>query len=318
MKNYTVSVCMTTYGHEKFIQKAIEGVLMQKCDFDVELIVANDCSPDNTDIIINEIIKTHKKAYWINYIKHEKNIGMMPNFMYTLQQSNAKYIAICEGDDYWTDPLKLQKQVDFLEANSEYVLCFTNTKIKTKTSLVDNNLIVPKNYENIETLANEGNYIHTPTVVFKNIIKEFPSQIKHSPIGDYFIYMLLAEHGKIHFIDEYTTVYRKLVGTFSSLEDNIQYQKMTTCRALLYDYFNDKNNTKIAEILKNKIVQYFRDTDKIFTVNEIKTITKNDNLTLAIYEYFYIYCKQKDFIRSISSMDLVKIFIHRLLKKNKD
>jgi glycosyltransferase involved in cell wall biosynthesis len=308
---------MITYGHEKFIQKAIEGVLMQKCNFDVELIVANDCSPDNTDIIINEIINTHKKAYWINYIKHEKNIGMMPNFMYTLQQSNAKYIAICEGDDYWTDPYKLQKQVDFLEANSEYVLCFTNTKIKTNTSLVDNNLIVPKNYENIETLAYIGNYIHTPTVVFKNIIQEFPNQFNNSPIGDYFIYMLLTEKGKIYFIDEYTTVYRKHVGTFSSLDNNVQYQKMTTCRAILYDYFNTKNNTKIAKILKNKIVQYFRDTDKIFTVNEIKNITKNDDLTLAIYEYFYIFCKQKNFIKSISSMDLVKIFIQRLLKKIK-
>ena len=251
------------------------------------------------------------------YDSKRQKKGRLYNFANIIENCLGKYIALIDGDDYRTDPYKLQKQVDFLEANSEYVLCFTNTKIKTKTSLIDNNLIVPKNYEILETLAYVGNYIHTPTVVFKNIIKEFPSQFNNSPIGDYFIYMLLAEKGKIYFIDEYTTVYRKHVGTFSSLDDNVQYQKMTTCRAQLYDYFNDKNNTKIAEILKNKIVQYFRDTDKIFTVNEIKTITKNDNLTLAIYEYFYIFCKQKDFIRSISSTDLVKIFIHRLLKKNK-
>lgn len=115
-----VSVCMITYGHEMFIRQAIEGVLMQQCAFEVEFIISNDCSPDGTDDVIKNTINAHPNGSWVNYIKHKKNLGMMPNFLDTLQNARGKYVALCEGDDYWTDPLKLQKQVDFLELNPNY------------------------------------------------------------------------------------------------------------------------------------------------------------------------------------------------------
>ena len=319
-----LSICIQTYNQVKFIKECLDGILMQQTNFDFEILLGEDASIDGTREICMEYAKRHPDKIRLFLHNRENNISISGsptgrfNFLYNLYSTKGKYIALCEGDDYWTDPLKLQKQVDFLEANPEYVICFTDTKIQIGGSLINNNLIVPKNYEAIETLASVGNYIHTPTVVFKNIVKEFPSQLYLSPIGDYFIYMLLAEKGKIHFINEYTTVYRKNVGTFSSLEDNIQYQKMTTCRAQLYDYFNNKNNIIITETLKSKVIQYFRDTDKIFNLNEIRIITKNEELTLAVLEYFYLYSKQKQYLNSISSWDLVKIFIQRLLKKNKD
>ncbi|MDO9260985.1 MAG: glycosyltransferase, partial [Flavobacteriaceae bacterium] len=109
----TVSVCMITYNHENYIQQAIEGVLMQTCNFEVELIIANDCATDKTDEVIQEIIKNHPNSSWIKYTNHSQNKGMMPNFIWAMQQCKGKYIALCEGDDYWTDPLKLQKQVEF-------------------------------------------------------------------------------------------------------------------------------------------------------------------------------------------------------------
>ena len=108
-----LSVIMITYGHENFIEQAIKGVLIQECNFDFELIIANDCSPDNTDIIIKDIIANDPRAGKIKYVRHNNNIGMMPNFIYALQSAKGKYIALCEGDDYWTLPSKLQKQVDF-------------------------------------------------------------------------------------------------------------------------------------------------------------------------------------------------------------
>ena len=125
-----VSVCMITYGHEKFIREAIEGVLIQECDFEVEIILANDCSPDQTEVVIQDILSTHSKASWIKYIKHDQNIGMMPNFIFALSQCSGDYIALCEGDDYWIDPFKLQKQVDFLEENNEFSICWTKYLIK--------------------------------------------------------------------------------------------------------------------------------------------------------------------------------------------
>ncbi len=124
-----VSICMITYGHENYIREAIEGVLMQQCNFDLELIIANDFSPDNTDDIIQRIINDDPRASIIKYIKHDKNIGMMPNFVYALQQCKGKYIALCEGDDYWIDEYKLKKQVDILDADMSLVACYHNSKL---------------------------------------------------------------------------------------------------------------------------------------------------------------------------------------------
>src|SRR5690606_34101688 len=124
-----ISVCMITYNHEAYIKQAIEGILMQQTNFDVELIIADDCSTDRTETIIRELIENHSENFKIKYYRHDINIGMMPNFIFSLKKCTGKYIALCEGDDYWTDPLKLQKQVDFLEGNPEYGICFHNVRI---------------------------------------------------------------------------------------------------------------------------------------------------------------------------------------------
>ena len=95
----TVSICMITYNHQDFIEDAILSVLNQKCNFEIELIVSNDCSTDQTHQIVTKIIQTHTNSNVIRYINHEKNLGMMPNFIQTLQKCSGKYIAICDGDD---------------------------------------------------------------------------------------------------------------------------------------------------------------------------------------------------------------------------
>lgn len=216
-----ISVIMVTYGHEKYIQKAIEGVLMQYCNFNIELIVANDNSPDNTDEVIKKYLSENNisRNITIKYTKHDFNKGMQPNYIWSVKQAVGKYIAVCEGDDYWTDPLKLQKQVDFLEANEDYVLTFHPVHIlKPDGSLLPDYLTtVPINYETQETLARLGNYIHTPSVVFRNIIKSFPLEFELSPIGDYFLYMLLTNHGKIKMLDDTMAVYRYGVGIISKM-----------------------------------------------------------------------------------------------------
>src|SRR5690554_114420 len=97
-----ISVVMITYGHEKYIHKAIEGVLMQQGGFDVEFIIADDHSPDNTEDIVKNIKNTHPKASCIKYTKHPVNKGMTQNFSWALKEATGKYIALCEGDDYWT------------------------------------------------------------------------------------------------------------------------------------------------------------------------------------------------------------------------
>ena len=252
--NLKVSVCMITYGHENYIRQAIEGVLMQECDFELELILANDCSPDGTDEVIQQIIKDNPRASIINYIKHEKNLGMIPNFIFALQQCNGNYIALCDGDDYWTDSLKLQRQVDFLEVNPDYVLSFHPINIlKPNGEIVDDFITsVPENYEIIETLARLGNYIHTPSVVFRNIINEFPFEFSLTPIGDYFLYMILAEHGKLKYLEEKMAVYRYNMGVISRMSGMDIANNNVTMYSCMISYLN---NEKIKRIILDKQIK---------------------------------------------------------------
>jgi glycosyltransferase involved in cell wall biosynthesis len=111
-----VSVVVITYNHEEFIGQAIESILMQECDFEFELIIADDCSPDNTKVII-ENFRNHPKFNCIKYFRHDFNKGVIRNFVWALEQCIGIYTAICEGDDYWIDPLKLSKQVAQLKNN---------------------------------------------------------------------------------------------------------------------------------------------------------------------------------------------------------
>ncbi|WP_264531317.1 glycosyltransferase family 2 protein [Flavobacterium sp. N502540] len=249
-KKPTVSVCMITYGHENYIREAIKGVLMQECNFDIELIIANDCSLDRTDEIIREILENHPKKYTVKYFSHETNLGMMSNFTFATRQCSGKYIALCEGDDYWTDPLKLQKQVDFLESNPDYVLCFHAVNIlKLDGEIVEDFITkVPENYEDIETLARLGNYIHTPSVVFRNVIIKIPFEFLLSPIGDYFLYMLLAEKGKLKYLKENMAIYRYNVGIHSTNSKLMSIKKTLNFFVCLLSYLED-------EKLKNIILE---------------------------------------------------------------
>ncbi|MBA0884753.1 glycosyltransferase family 2 protein [Flavobacterium undicola] len=297
MKKKTVSVCMVTYGHENYIRQAIEGVLMQECDFDVELIIANDASPDATDEIIKSIIENHSRSSWIRYIKHEKNIGMMPNFIFAFKQCQGKYVALCDGDDYWIDRMKLQKQVDFLETNPDYVLCFHQVNIlKTNGEIVDDFITkIPENYETIETLARWGNYMHTPSVVFRNIIKEFPFEFSYSPIGDFFLYMLLAEKGKLKYIEEKMAVYRFGVG-FHSTNSAI---KMT------------KSNFKLFTLL----LSYSKES-RINVILLDRQLGSLDHLEVLVRaEYQEAFVSHHIFFKAIKSLKNPRKFLLKLKRK---
>jgi glycosyltransferase involved in cell wall biosynthesis len=205
---------MITYNHEHFIQEAIEGILMQKCDFDIELIIADDCSPDNTQSVV-ESFKAHPKYNWIKYIRHQTNKGMMSNFIWALSQTKAKYIALCEGDDYWTDPHKLQKQVDFLEENPEYGLVYGKAKLfdqlKGTFTGVRGDI---KSEEYNEILLGKVN-MPTATVMLRKslldiCLNELKFLIDESLFYDYPLFMWFSKNSKVHFFDEIFSVYRVL------------------------------------------------------------------------------------------------------------
>ena len=202
-----VSVVMITYGHEKYIEEAIQGVLMQECDFEIELIVANDLSPDYTDRVVKRIIAEHPKGSCIKYTCHEHNLGMISNFNWSLNQTTGTYIAICEGDDYWTDPLKLQKQVDFLEKNPDFDLVCTNYY----SDEIGNSARKEQVITMFDILKNSA--IGTVTTMFTKRILDLYSKEKQDPtlsMADFQFWLFIGKKSRIYRLGDNTSYYRIL------------------------------------------------------------------------------------------------------------
>lgn len=190
-----VSVCMITYNHELFIRDAIEGVLMQKINVPLELFIGEDFSSDNTQIICQEYTKRYPDI--IRLLSSSKNLGVMANFTRTLRECDGKYISLCEGDDYWIDPYKLQKQIDFLEHNADYVLSVHNVIAinviddkRTRSEIVQE--FLEKEPEDIPI----GHSSHTSSMLFRNVIRNFPGDFDKIISGDSYLQFVLARYGK--------------------------------------------------------------------------------------------------------------------------
>lgn len=211
-ENHLVSVVMITYGHENYIKEAIEGVLMQICNFEIKLIIADDKSPDNTEILVKNIIQNHPNGHWIEYIRHTENKGMISNFIWALRKAESKYIAFCEGDDYWTDPLKLQKQVNFLDENKEYGLIWSDVDFYIQSSgilkkAIFKNKIIPIRDSFIDVLINRA-FLAPPTWLVRK--QYLPKEINNYCDGSFPWLLDILVETRIKYLDEVTATCRML------------------------------------------------------------------------------------------------------------
>ena len=232
-----LSVCLITYNHERYLRKAIEGVLMQEVDFEIELIIADDFSTDATRSIIEEYRLKHPTI--IKPILQAKNIGAANNWMDLMEAPVGKYVAYQDGDDYWTDPLKLQKQVDFLENHPNAVMCFTNIEVFDD----DTQKLGPywtktedKQY-NVIDLINE-NVAPSCSIVFRNHLVDLRSSgISILSIGDWPFYILLLQFGYAKYMDFISAVYRV---RSSSMFSKISFIRQLKMKSEVYNFFLQK------------------------------------------------------------------------------
>ena len=209
MQTPLLSVCLITYNHEKYIRQAIEGVVCQKVDFEWELIIADDFSTDGTRTILKEYQEKYPNQ--IRLILQEKNVGPAQNWLDLMNTPKSKYIAYFEGDDYWIDENKLQKQVDFLEQNPSFTLCHSNVKvINLEGETIDNHQL--KNWNKINPILDYRFAIFTPiafscTSVFRNIVS-FNKLSKKVKAGDWMLWILLTLKGNAKYFDEKFSIYR--------------------------------------------------------------------------------------------------------------
>ena len=215
-----VSVNMITYNHEKYIAQAIEGVLLQKTNFKIELIIGEDGSPDGTAKIVKEYAEKYPDI--IVPVVREKNIGMIENVIDIYKRCQGKYVAVCEGDDYWIDPLKLQKQVDFLEENEDYGLVHTNYQVFQQKK----NRFVERNSGNIPSgnifkqLLTDEMKIATLTVLgktnlFLDVIIQHNNLLRNSKMADSVFWLYISSVVKVKHLNIKTAVYRILENSAS-------------------------------------------------------------------------------------------------------
>jgi glycosyltransferase involved in cell wall biosynthesis len=264
-----VSVVMITYKHENFIAEAIQGVLMQVCDFEVELIIADDCSPDDTEKIVQQYITTHQKGSWIKYHRHQKNIGMMPNFMFALMEAQGEYIALCEGDDFWTDSLKLQKQVEKLKSNPSIMICTHDAyTIDLKNGEKSFPFELSKECYTFQEVINH--WFPTASILLRNGSINFNHKIFQKSIcGDLPILALGASFGGLINIPEKMSNYRIHSGGISnslSQQENIYFYKN---RIWMYSEINKITNEVHDSFLKRIQFDFFKKIKNSIEYNEM-------------------------------------------------
>lgn len=210
-----ISVCCVTYNHVHFIEEALEGFVTQKTNFPFEVIIGDDCSTDGT----TEVIRAYAQKYpeIIKPIFHNNNVGSYQNVIDVANKCSGEYVAVCDGDDYWIDENKLQKQVDFMDTHTELAMCFHPVIIKYEDSS-QKDTIFPKPrhrfYKNTLDINDllKYNFIQTNSVVYRWVFNNnslenvLPKSIL--PV-DYYLHLSHASKGKIGFLPDVMAVYRR-------------------------------------------------------------------------------------------------------------
>lgn len=235
-----VSVLMVTYNHENFIAQAIDSALMQKVNFEYEIVIGEDCSTDHTrDIVIG-----YQQRYpdTIRLLLPERNSGGHKNFVQTYKACQGEYIALLDGDDYWTSPHKLQKQVDFLDSHPECAICFHSVKVICDDCSQGPGIFPPVRQKEIYTLKDllVENFIPTCSTMFRNgLFGEFPDWFYVLPMGDWALLILNAQYGSIGYINEVMGAYRFHSGGVWSMTGDIRKsQGFLEFYKVMNPYFN--------------------------------------------------------------------------------
>ena len=248
-----VSVCMTTYNHEHYIAEAIESVITQRVNFALEIVIGEDCSTDNTLAICRDYQARYPEI--IRIVARENNIGMHANYRRTIEACSGKYIAMLDGDDYFTDPDKLQMQVDALESTGA-AMCYTRSERRSDSD----SAIYPPQAE-LHTTFDKMLILNTAenctTLALRSKILDYYAEVEPEKRGwktdDLPMWLWFSATQKIVAIDRVTAVHRVLA---TSVSHSIQWQKqLDFCYSLdsIMLWFDERyNNCQLRNLLARR------------------------------------------------------------------
>ena len=266
-----VTVVCVTYNQEPYIRQALDGMLMQKTDFAYEILVGDDASTDGTAAIVREYAEKHPDK--MTAVLREKNIGAGKNSTDLYGRIRTPYVAVCDGDDYWIDENKLQKQVDFLESHPECGLCLTHLRMIFEESGQPDEIVPEPRFR--ETYARRGldardlilyNFITPVAVMWRWRFKEgLPDWCDLSTLvpGDLCMNLLHLKDGRIGLIDDITAVYRRHSGGIWLNAEKTLYKTygvsiISLLSFLKKNWFDGENTVYFNRAIRNlteKIIQ---------------------------------------------------------------
>lgn len=304
--NIKVSVVIITYGHEKYIIDCLEGVFMQSCNFDIELIIADDNSPDDTEAIVNNYLLKSiiPKNIEVTYTKHDSNKGPNSNFSWAIKQATGKYIALCEGDDYWIDPLKLQMQFEVLDNNPQLEICSHPSKRRYGDLVKKDNYgywgELPKIISVQNVIKNYSSTAPLQSIMFRNTnIQELTVILNQLLEGHSTIQIFYSLKGGLYYLPYYMSVYR--FASSSSISKTLfKNDKGYLKRQFLiwenldllneysnYKYKEEFNKTKQANALFVYYNGFLNVFQKIILVKKYKLYQNHITLKNIIYSEIY-------------------------------
>ncbi|WP_294606242.1 glycosyltransferase [uncultured Bacteroides sp.] len=314
-----VTVRCTAYNHESYIQQCLEGFVMQKTNFRFEVIVHDDASTDGTVTIIRKYAEKYPniiKPIFETENQYSKRDGSLARIMD--EHTHGKYVAFCEGDDYWVDPLKLQKQVDFLETHPEYGMVHTNFQyyINRDNAFVDNFQYSPKDKLDIILSIIDGNKyrVQTNTVLFRNelykiIITSDDLLYKSSYffMGDTQLWIGILLQSNIYYLNSITAIYRVAEGSACRNSNLINRFRFDLSSSELRLYLLDKVKKKYPSLDSN--VRLKRKLQKEYNLNLIRyklfvpsfkplySLSMQYNLLYSILRFPFLISMVKKYIR---------------------
>ena len=233
-----VSICCITYNHEHFIKKALDGFLMQKTSFKYEILIHDDASTDNTATIIREYEKEYPDIVKPIYqTENQYSKGVKISNTYNYPRVQGKYIAICEGDDFWTDENKLQKQVDFLESHLDYSMCCHSAyHVDTEDNIIDiKGPFFEKGQISAQNIIVEDKgWIATASIVFRTeVLSNTPDFFREVAVGDYPLRLNCFSKGKVYFDKSIMSAYRISFGEKINKDSYVYKMKVNPKRRII-------------------------------------------------------------------------------------
>lgn len=305
MNNITVSVITLVYNHEHYLRKCIDGILSQKTDFKIELLIHDDASTDRSANIIKEYEACYPdllKPIYQTENQFSKGVSIGATYIYPRVQS--KYIALCEGDDYWTDPYKLQKQVDYMEKNADCYLCTHASYWEIDGELSSNGCQYEeeRDLSTDEIIRNGGLYLATASLLFRReLLSNRPQWMRKADVGDYPLLILGSIRGRLHFLPQKMCVYRYQVPgswTYNLRNTGINTKHLRTEIAWM-ELFDDETDHQYSAAVYCHLLPFYRElyySRQLSLLNYLRALRKSQPRSFIKYLF------QKSFGRLKASL----------------